>query len=300
MSESYMSNNVTTFAFNPVFIDQMSHIAARPSNTQPTGRVQDTIDIDSIIDIIDNIDANSEVEVAEERAADPIRSKEDINNIVYSLLTKGKFRDAMILVLGFNFGLRVSDLRRLQFSDVIEGKKVKDMFKLVEKKTSNTRSVKVNRHVYLNNAARKIIILYLKHNKKSLNDYLFVSESNNKGKKVDKYGFVYGNDHVQPLDRRSFDTILKNATKGIEPGRYSTHALRKTFSFHVLMQDSYDVPAAALKPRQLQLLQRIHHHSSEDITIRYAGISEKEIEQAYMHLNLGEGGIDRYIKEFGF
>lgn len=298
MSESYITNNTTSIAFNPLFLNQISSLTGgRYGNNQLTSS-DNMINIDDIVDIIDSIEADTcNVEVAEERAADPIRSKDDINNIVYSLLTKGKFRDAMILILGINFGLRVSDLRRLQFKDVIEDKKVKDMFKLLEKKTSNTRTVKVNRHVYLNRAAKKIIILYLKHNKKSLNDYLFMSESNNKGRKTDKYGFVYDNTHVQPLDRRSFDTILKNMTKGIEPGRYSTHALRKTFSYHILMQDSYNSSVAAIKPRQLQLLQKIHHHSSEDITIRYAGVGEKEIAQAYLNLNLGEEGIDRYIRE---
>ena len=228
----------------------------------------------------------------QEHDAQPIKSIEDINSIVLYYLQKQKYRDAMLFVVGINFGLRVSDLRLIRFGDIINSNgSFRDELLIDEEKTGNRR------HIYINDAVKLMVKLYLQNTAKnntpkSLDDYLFVAEeSNNK-----KYTFIeYISDNqiktkkVQcPMSDSAIYPILKAATKELNiKGRFSTHAYRKTFAYHILMQ----VPTTELnnKPneRQLEFLQKVFGHSNSSTTLHYAGFTEEEIQRAYLNLNLG-------------
>jgi hypothetical protein len=54
-----------------------------------------------------------------QKAADPIKSIADIDKVCNFLLSHKRYRDYMMFVVGINFGLRVSDLTRLRFQDLI-------------------------------------------------------------------------------------------------------------------------------------------------------------------------------------
>lgn len=224
------------------------------------------------------------VELAPEHAAEPIKSMNDILRITTYLKENNRWRDNMFFIVGINFGLRISDLRMLRFCDLINPDfSFKESFPVFEKKTRNTRKRKKNRYVSINDAVVEAVTLYLANTPNvSLSDYLFRSESNR------------GGNSNNPMARYSFERILKEiaADLGIA-SRVSTHTLRKTFGYWIMVRGGND-------PRTLLLLQRIFGHSTVAQTLTYIGVSEQEIHDAYMNLNIGYSGtllVDSNIYE---
>lgn len=210
-------------------------------------------------------------ELAPEHKSEPIKSLDDINWVCDYLLANKRYRDYMLFVVGINFGLRVSDLRTLRFSNLINTNfTFKDNFPVFEKKTRNTRKRKVNRYIGINKAVMEAVTLYLEHTPNvSLSDYMFRSQSPN------------GSNINRPMSRQAIDDMLKFVTSeaGIT-SKVSTHTLRKTFGYWMMAQSGNDT-------RRLYLLQRIFGHSSVAQTLSYIGITQEEITEAYQRLNLG-------------
>ncbi len=210
-------------------------------------------------------------ELAPEHAAEPIKSMDDIDTISKYLIRNRRYRDNMLFIVGINFGLRVSDLRVLRFSNLInENMTFKTSFPVFEQKTRNTRKRKKNRYITINNAVIEAVTLYLMNTQNvTMSDYMFRSESN------------HGGAVNAPLSIRSIDRILKGFATDLDLNiKMSTHTLRKTFCYHQMVAGHND-------SRRLLLLQRILNHSSPAQTLEYIGITAEEIEAAYQSLNLG-------------
>lgn len=210
-------------------------------------------------------------ELASEHAAQPIKQMADIEKISEYCIANGRFRDNMLFIVGINFGLRVSDLRMLRFSNLINPNSTfKDSFPVFEKKTRKTRKRKKNRYITINTAVVEAVTLYLQNTPNvSLSDYMFRSRSNN------------GKDKNEPLDEKSIYNILRGFANDLDINvKMSTHTLRKTFCYHQMVMSHND-------PRKLLLLQKMLGHSSPAQTLDYIGITEEEIDEAYRNLNLG-------------
>lgn len=210
-------------------------------------------------------------EVASEHAAEPIKDMDDIFRISEYLVQQRRWRDNMLFIVGINFGLRVSDLRSLRFSHLInENLTFKERFAVLEQKTKNTRAHKKNRYITINMAVMEAVTLYLENTPNvRLSDYMFRSLSNR------------GGNLNEPISRMSVDRILKGIAKELELNiRMSTHTLRKTFAYHQMAMSGND-------PRKLMLLQKILGHSSMAQTLDYIGITTEEIDDAYKAMNLG-------------
>lgn len=207
----------------------------------------------------------------EEHSAEPIKSMEDIINISKYLIQNERYRDNMLFIVGINFGLRVSDLRMLRFSDIINPQTLtfKDRFPVFEIKTRNTRKKKKNRYITINDAVVDAVTLFLQHTSGvSMSDFLFRSQSNR-------------NTANAPLTNKSIDRILKGIAVDLKLScRVSTHTLRKTFCYHQMLMSNND-------GRKLLLLQKMLNHSTPAQTLDYIGITQEEIEEAYKCLNLG-------------
>ena len=215
-------------------------------------------------------------QLAGEHTSEPIKNIQDIAAVSEWFLERGRYRDNMLFIVGINFGLRVSDLLTLRFSHLITDEfSFKTTFPILEKKTSNTRKVKKNRYVTINDAVVDAVTLYLENTPGvHLSDYMFTSESN-RGKNQNK-----------PLSRMSVHRILKEVADALGLDiMVATHTLRKTFAYHQMLASNHD-------PRRLLLLQKIFGHSSVAQTLDYIGITKEEVQQAYLDLNLY--GYDRY------
>lgn len=216
-------------------------------------------------------EAGGEEPVLEDHAADAIKSMADIEAISRYCIETGNYRNNMLFILGINFGLRVSDLRMLRFSNLInEDLMFKDRFPVFEKKTRNTRKKKQNRYITINKAVRDAVTLYLEHTPGvSLSDYMFQKEANRR------------NGKNEPLEARTINYIMEGLQKKLGlPWKMSSHTLRKTFGYWIMVQGGND-------HRRLLLLQKIFGHSSALQTLTYIGASQDEMDAAYEALNLG-------------
>lgn len=222
-------------------------------------------------DLISPAQERVETELAADHTSEPIKSMDDIMRISEFLIKAGRYRDNMLFIVGINFGLRVSDLRALRFSNLInQNLTFKETFPVFEKKTRNTRKKKKNRYITINTAVIEAVTLYLEHTPGvSLSDYMFRSESN------------HGGNLNEPLSVKSVDRILKGIADDLcLQTKVSTHTLRKTFCYHQMLMSNND-------PRKLLLLSKMLGHSSVGVTLDYIGITGEEIEEAYKSLNLG-------------
>ena len=177
----------------------------------------------------------------------------------------------MLFVVGINFGLRISDLLSLRFCDILDENGVfKSELRLVEMKTENTRSVKKNRYIAINDAVMDAVEIYLTNMPNvHIDDFLFRCEGNR------------GINSGKALNRRSVDRILKYIADNCDLRiRFSSHSLRKTFGYHQMAMSGND-------PRKLLLLQKMFGHSSMTKTLCYIGITDEEMTDAYRTLNLG-------------
>lgn len=203
-------------------------------------------------------------------AAEPLKKMEDICKVQDYLLTHSMYRDNLLFVCGINFGLRISDLLKLQVGHLLnaQGNAYNERVVLTEQKTGKRRVV------YMNEAVMDAADLYfgdlvVRGTTIDLNDYLFTNQSSNAERNT-------------VLTSRSVERILKNVINvqcGI-PVHASTHCLRKTFAYHVIM-------TAKDRSRAIEFLQKMFGHSSQAITLMYAGITDEEIMKTYQELNLG-------------
>lgn len=258
---------------NVVHVDFMTRKVITPSEViTPVRRTLSDV-------MLSPAEAPIEKELAQEHAADPIKKIEDIERMSRHLIQQGRYRDNMLFIVGINFGLRVSDLVTLRFSDLIdENFSFKTTFPVLERKTKNTRKVKKNRYLTINEAVMDAVELYLKHCPSKLDDYMFRSESNR------------GINSGKPISTFSVERLLKKAASEIGlKCHVSTHTLRKTFGYHQMIMGGND-------PRRLLLLQKMFGHSSAAQTLEYIGLTGEEIQEAYLGLNLG--GKDCYAKQY--
>ena len=201
-------------------------------------------------------------------SAEPIKSVEDIIKVQEYFIKNKKYRDNLLFTLGINVGLRCGDLVQVKVGHLLteDGSSYRDSFTIREGKTNKVRTC------YLNDAVYDAADLYFANaGEVSLNDFLFKSAST-RDKDID-----------QPLSVVSVERILKAAINDEcqLSVRASTHCLRKTFAYHVIM-------TAQDRSRAIEFLQKILGHSSQSITLRYAGITDDEIRETYKGLCLGK------------
>ena len=202
-----------------------------------------------------------------EKPADPIKSLDDIQMISQYLIDSQRYRDNLLFVAGINLGLRCGDLLQLKVGHLLteDGSSYRDKLVVKEQKTQKIREA------YWNDAIYDAADLYFQHEESvKMDDYLFRSNCNRV--KADQ----------KPITVRSTERLLKeiiNEKCGLQM-HIGTHTLRKTFSYHILMN-------APDRSRAIEFLQKILGHSSPSITLAYAGITNDEIEQSYKELNLG-------------
>lgn len=215
------------------------------------------------------------------KQGEALQDKADILLMSDWYVAQGRYRDNMLLVLGVNLGLRVVDLLSLKFAHFInDDLSWRQSFTLTEKKTSkfNTK--------YVNPAMAAAIRLFL-HNTDGvrLDDYLFQSNQS-RGKS-------------KPITTRTAENILKEAADatGISKRLHiSTHTMRRTFAYHMWHELGGDAYA-------LTMVQKMLNHSSVIQTMTYIGVTDREIAQATLDVNLcdrsmlGDNGPENIARE---
>lgn len=166
------------------------------------------------------------------------------------LKSNGFLKEYLLIVLGCNLGLRIGDLLRITWNDVLNGDEIYPK----ERKTGKVRAIKINTRV------KEAVIFCSKSMEEKINLHEPIL-SNRWGKSL---SVSYVNRRLKwVFERYRVPTTQK-----------SSHLLRKTFAFRVYQLHGESENA-------LVFLSEILNHSSISVTRRYIGITEEKIKEVY-------------------
>jgi integrase len=170
----------------------------------------------------------------------PIRSKQLIEDMKFSLKKWCSQRDYILFLIGINTGLRVGDLLKLKVKDVKRKKKLV----ILEGKTNKPRTINLT-NIY-DEVQQYISCL------QDSSDWLFPSRKGDKP--------ITPTQAYRQLNKAS---EMVDITDGI-----GTHTMRKTSGYWFYKQT-----------KDVAKLQMILNHSHPEVTLRYIGITDEEIEE---------------------
>lgn len=182
--------------------------------------------------------------------AEPLDWDEAIS-LMNRLYKDGEYRLALLVGCGIFFGLRISDLLRLTWHNLLD----EDTFILYEQKTGKRRIIKVN------DTFKRTIILpaYAKLGIGRMDEPVFLS----------RIGKPYTADRLNVM----FKGIRLKYHLSVK--RFSTHSLRKTFAKRVYTM------AGNRSEDALVRLSEMLGHSSTAITRRYIGLTSQVMRDTY-------------------
>lgn len=171
-------------------------------------------------------------------------------NLIRKLYRDGDYRMSLFIGAGCFFGLRVSDLRKLTWSMLLDD----DKFVINEQKTNKRRVVKINsdfqKHIQQCYDALQIT---------NMDEACFLSRKN------------------MVMSTQRINVRLKEIKKryNIKIDNFSCHSLRKAFGRKVFESSGENAQMALVK------LSELFNHSSTQITKIYLGLREKELLETY-------------------
>lgn len=192
----------------------------------------------------------------------PIRDTKKIDAMKSIMKGESNYRDLLLFVLGINTGLRISDILALKWSSFINGGgrllKAGDQLNVVEIKTKKIKNFMINKSV-----AEALKFYYDSLGSVKPDDPVFSSRKTDDGS-------------LQPITRIAAWQMLNRYANmvGLNDG-IGTHTLRKTFGYHLYK-----------KGVALEYIQKMLNHSSPAITLRYIGITQEQLNDIYVELNL--------------
>jgi integrase len=193
-----------------------------------------------------------QIKCKEIKVVEPIRSKNDLKRIYDWFMSHQKRPYAVLFTLGINSGLRVSDLLGFDVGDVYH----KEELVLREQKTGKYKKFPLKKEV------QDLLNDFCKN--RDHNEPLFVGRCGARLDRSQVYRFIC----------MACDDLNIAANVG-------THTMRKTFGYHHYKQF-----------KDIALLQTIFNHSSPDVTKRYIGITQDEMNESYLNLNFEASAED--------
>ncbi len=184
----------------------------------------------------------------------PIRNINQIEAIK-KILKSSHVRDYCLFTIGINSALRISDLLKLKIGDVVDDNmKPIDKISIREQKTQKSKDFPLG-----------------KTSIKALREYL----ATRKNCKPEEPLFPSRKGGV-PMTRVQAYRIIRDAARAVGiTERIGSHTLRKTFGYHAYRQGS-----------DLTLVQKLLNHSSPKDTLAYIGITQDDLDNVYLTLNL--------------
>lgn len=186
----------------------------------------------------------------------PIKQPEEITKLKSFFREKNDLRNFVMIVMGMNTALRISDLLNLRWKSVYDPQKRKyyKHVQLVEQKTGKTNIIALNQAVTDALEELRQVCHPLQE------DYIFQSRTGEN----------------RPITRNQAYKIINRAARdlGLE-GNISCHSLRKTFGYQAWKKG---VPPA--------VIMEIYNHTSLEITKRYLAIDQDDKDEVMYSMNL--------------
>ena len=152
----------------------------------------------------------------------------------------------LYIIVSIYTGLRISDVLRLKWSDLM-----KEDLVIKEKKTKKIRTIKINSTIH---SVRS------KFNLNGEDDFIFKSQK----------GSVFSIQQIKRVLKEIFRTESKHLN-------ISSHSLRKSFGRRVYENNNES-------EKSLVYLSELFNHTSLSITRKYLGIRQEELNDIYMSL----------------
>lgn len=189
---------------------------------------------------------------------EPIMDKEKLNAMVEYLYNKST-RDYVLFELGINLGIRVTDFTKQKVGFYRQACKQGFVELMPEKTARFGKKIRVP----ISDDIKNLILKYID----GRDDTEWMFESRNKDE----------NGNPLPLSRYMIFLILNEAAQavGIEEN-IGCHSMRKTFGYWHYYYN-----------HDIRMLMDIFNHSSEDVTLRYIGVSDEQKKKSMECMNLG-------------
>jgi integrase len=171
-------------------------------------------------------------------------------NLIRRLYDDKEYKMSLLISMGSFWGLRIGDLLRLKWEDVLE----KDKFMLEEKKTGKNREIKINDQLQ-----RHIRDCYGEIKPHKIEDFIFTSQK----------GSVYSIQRINVI----FKTL--KVRYNLTAQNFSTHSMRKAFGRQVFKKSGTNAELSLVK------LSQLFNHSNVATTRRYLGIAKEELMETY-------------------
>lgn len=175
-------------------------------------------------------------------------------NLIRKLSDDKEYRLSMFFAIGSFWGLRVSDILRIRWIDIVN----KEEFTLIEGKTKKNREIRINTQLQ-----KHIRSCYESIQPNSLEEPIFLSQ------KKTVYSIQRINVILKEIKVR-YNLKVKN---------FSSHSLRKTFGRQIFEVSGTNAELSLVK------LSHLLNHSNTNITRRYIGVSQQELLDTYNVLN---------------
>ena len=175
-------------------------------------------------------------------------------NVVHQLYHDKHYRLSLLVGCGCFFGLRISDLKRLTWGELLGGPRLS----VIEKKTGKRREIKLHAafQEHIRNCYKALDV-------RSMSEFCFLN----------RHGDVISTQMIN----RHLKTMRTKYNLDVE--HISTHSFRKTFGRKVIESAGEHSEMALIK------LSEIFNHTSPMITRRYLGLRAEELEDVYNALD---------------
>ena len=193
-------------------------------------------------------------EKARVATVEPIRDIRDLIRIDLKFMELGLEKYAVLFKFGCYTGLRASDILNFKTKDVYK----KDYCFIREIKTGKTKIFPINKVV------QRRINAYVERNHIKMDEYLFAGRGDRELDRSQAY--------------RQINQVCESL--GIK-ANVGTHTMRKTFGYHAYRSGV-----------SIATLMTIFNHNSPDVTLRYIGVTQDEINAVYMNLDLEHPRMD--------
>ena len=184
---------------------------------------------------------------------EPIRDTAELHTLADFFLEHGQYRNHALVVMGVYTALRIGDLLQLKWCDVYNetARQFRSHLSVMEQKTGKRKNIA------LNHRAIHALEVYYPHRQ---GEYLFASR---KGEK--------------PITRIQAWRIIHEAATALNlTGKISCHSLRKTWGYHAWTSQGVS-PVVIMD---------VYNHSNYDITKRYLGVAQDDLDDAYLRMDI--------------
>lgn len=180
---------------------------------------------------------------------------EEYQRLLKCLEEEKKYKECMYCILSFCLSLRVGDILKLKWSDVLG----QDRIIVREQKTSKVKPIPIG-----SRPLERIKEMYDTMGRPKLGSYILSNHIDN-----------------EPMSRQYLNRLVKKWKEKyhLRIGNFSTHTFRKTFGRYVYDKNGRTQEA-------LIMLQYIFRHQSITTTMRYIGIRDDEVSEIYNSIDI--------------